>query len=410
MEINIGVCGPIRESKLVLPERGIVAIVGPNLSGKSLLEETLSSAAVAMALTSDGSVIGRLAERMLNNEGWYKAYSGDHVDPLEYLTMEMEYRDEEDYLSKLNKLSHEKGKFLGIKDYLMRTLFASDLCLSRDLQPWGDELAGRLRIEMEFDSGYIRASLPGKDPKRIGSSAIIDSVTLSLPSQPWGINVSSPNEFLRGYVTGEGALRPSILFAKVVTNSLRYEVEPSVLKELTGLLLISWKEISRFEVSEEEFYIVERRGEPCIGIGEAIYPWRISSEGVVNILAHWILARVLPLFKQEKKGALVGLEEPESHLDPYAAYLLPKFYAELVKKYDTVLVLSTHSEMFVKGLEDLVAEKILKPEQIKVYETYGEGGSFKLKQCTISEDGYIKDSRFTEIARRLLEVRLKGGR
>ena len=41
-------CGPIRNSVLELPERGLVVVIGPNLSGKSLLVSSLGGVFAAV--------------------------------------------------------------------------------------------------------------------------------------------------------------------------------------------------------------------------------------------------------------------------------------------------------------------------------------------------------------------------
>lgn len=84
------------------------------------------------------------------------------------------------------------------------------------------------------------------------------------------------------------------------------------------------------------------------------------------------ISQVLPLiiraFKPCKKEVLIIIEEPESHLHPYAhaqvaQLLFESFESDKNKKY----LIETHSQNFVLRMRRLVAEKKLKPEDLAIY-------------------------------------------
>ena len=395
----------------MLPERGIVIVMGPNMSGKSLLVASLGAAATAYLLTSDGRTIGTLAERLID-EVWSESYTGV-VDPLEYLSSipEIEYRDPKELLRRLDEII-AKGGALNTKSYLRRAILAAELCLSRGVAPWGERRYRPFTVKISLKGpegelrGYIVASLPGPDVKVQGTSALSSSVDLMLPEGLWGLNVGVPDKFLRMCYASEEK-SPAASFIKALMNVIDYSPPSRAYDKLLDLLLVSWKEISGYEVDRDDVVISKRGVEgPWISIGGVSFPWKYTSEGVMNLLAHWLILKILPLFKEEGRRPLIAFEEPESHLDPYAAYLLPQFYAELIKYSNAIIILSTHSEMLVKGLEDAVAKNVLSPEEVKVYETRGKYPSFTLVECRVREEGYVEESRLTKIAERLISGEL----
>jgi len=404
--IEIYTCGPLgKTEELKLPEKGSVAIIGPDLSGKSLIEGAISSAAFANTIIKDGKLfIGRLAERLVDDE-WDDLYS--LIDPMEYLSAEVEYREPEEYLKIIDEtIRRNSDNLIGAKEYLTRMAFVTDLCMSRGIKCWTEKNAKLTPIKVELRLGYryIKASLPAPNPKITGIKNITSLIVVEeLPGDIVGINIGSPNEFLKKLLSPHGG-SPSSTLAKILLKKYRIDPSPDVLNALLEVLLNSWKEISHYEVGEGELNFIEQKGEPGIKVRDKIFPWWMTSDGVINLLAHWYISRLLPILSEEGK-VIIGLEEPEAHLDPYVAYKLPEIYARLAKRYRAVFIFSTHSEMLVKGIENAVRRGALGKEEAIIYETVysKEQGAFTLKECPISEEGIIEGSRFTEIAWRMIE-------
>jgi len=419
-EVSISECGPLRDSRLVLPEFGVVLVIGPNLSGKSMLASSLGALAVAGVLTGESGVLGSLEDRLLGEEGlWadlYRIEGGvrderevNLLDPLDYLSALPELGS----LSKLDEYIRAQSNQVldGAREYLAITVFATEFCLARALNPWRRE-PGKPTLRMSIMSTLfgISAELPTDDPAHAGPQAL-KAVSLWGAEQVYGLNLSNPVSFVERYV-GLLTPTPSALLAKVVSRNLRPQVDPELYLELKEVLAKAWKEVSEAEVKVDDFDFAHTpEGEPALLLSgmKQPFPWNYTSSGIVNLIGHWLALGVLSVLRYGREGRmiLVSVEEPEAHLDPYAAYLLPRLYAKAAKKLGATFVVATHSEAFVKGVEDAVEEGLLKAESVKVYETVGGEKLFKLKELTVREDGAIEGSRFTRIAKLLLQRKLK---
>lgn len=399
--IEIDACGPLRGAELELPERGIVAIIGPNLSGKSLVEAAISSAAFATTVVKDGRLIDSLAKRLVD-EDWGELYS--LIDPMDYLTAEVEYKDPEDHLKTIDEIIRRSSDdLLGVREYLIRTALVTDVCASKGVGCWtGNHLPTPMNIELRVNHKTIRARIPPPDPGVVGIKEFSSSIWVEGFTEIVGVNMGSPNEFLKRIVArGKG---PSSELARIILEKYQPDLSPDVLREILGALISSWKEISSYDIDENELSFVKWKGEPAIMIGGEIFPWRMTSDGMINLLAHYYIARLLPILGREGK-VIVGLEEPEAHLDPYVTYKLPEVYGRLARIHGAILIFSTHSETLIKGIEGAMRRGTLGREEVRIYETVynKERRAFSLKECPISEEGIIEGSRFTEIAWKIIE-------
>jgi hypothetical protein len=420
-EFSVSECGPLRDSKLTLPERGMVLVIGPNLSGKSMLVSSLGSLAVAGTLTGDVGALGSLEDRLLGEEGlWadlYRIEGGvrderevNLLDPLDYLSALPELGS----LSKLNEYIRAKSNQVlnGVREYLAITVFATEFCLARALNPWRRE-PGKPTLKISIASTAlfgISAELPADDPTRVGPQAL-KAVSLWGAERVYGLNLSNPVSFVERYARLLTPT-PSALLAKVVNRNLKPQADPELHLELKRVLAKAWAEVSEAKMGVDDFEFAHTpEGEPALVLSdmEQLLPWNYTSSGIVNLIGHWLALSVLsPLrYWRRSRAILVSVEEPETHLDPYAAYLLPRLYAKAAEKLGAAFVVATHSEAFVKGVEDAVGEGLLKAESVKVYETVGSEKLFKLRELTVREDGTIEGSRFTRIAKLLLQRKLK---
>jgi len=109
------------------------------------------------------------------------------------------------------------------------------------------------------------------------------------------------------------------------------------------------------------------------------------------------IAQVLPLiiraYKPCDKETVIIIEEPESHLHPYAhAQLAQLFFDSILSDKNKRYLFETHSQNFVLRMRRLVAEGKLKPEDIALYYVdYDEDENVsKLEKIKVNEDGSVE--------------------
>lgn len=108
------------------------------------------------------------------------------------------------------------------------------------------------------------------------------------------------------------------------------------------------------------------------------------------------ISQVLPLiiraFKPCKEKTLIIVEEPESHLHPYAhAQVAQLFFESLSLDKNKKYLIETHSQNFVLRMRRLVAEGKLKPEDLAIYyvDFDEEKNESSLEQIIIDEIGRV---------------------
>lgn len=403
--VNITTCGPIKSAELTLPDRGIVAVIGPSLSGKSMLEAAISSYAMASTVVSEGVLLGTLAER-LNRGSWEELFSS--LDRMEYLTAVQEYRSSEDFIRRFDEVVESATDgVMNARGYLARMAFLIDFCAAKEIEPWGRGVPVALEVETFVNQSRIYAHLPVPDPKLVGLKVLAEHVVLEPASNILGLNIGRPTRFLRELYRNSGnetsSPYPSVLLARALLNDYRMQVQPSVYQKFKEILRESWEEISSLSIEDEELaFLMTKRG-PVVRIQNKIFPWEWTSEGFINLLAHLLLFELVELLAIESKKTIIGIEEPEAHLDPYVAYKLPTLYSLICEKRGVIFLFTTHSEALVKGIEGAVRDGYLSPDRVKVYETIGSEMAYTLKECPVTESGIIEDSRFTRIAWRVLK-------
>ncbi|RSN72533.1 MAG: hypothetical protein DSO07_08215 [Thermoproteota archaeon] len=409
MELEIRACGPLTGSKLTLPEQGLVLLIGPNLSGKSLLSVSLGSLGIAESLVSEWRLLDSLENRLLGAEGlWSSLYQveidGQNIlDPLDLLEQPISSLSELD-----DSIRKSSGYVLsGVQDYLRRTVFAVELCQSRGVNPWM-KVIEKPPFYINMTGPFsLDVKLPTRHPAEVGYGSFKE-IYISKTNIK-GLNISNPNEFLQNY---DNKRTPSSIFIRLVKKNLGLSPDPVLLDKLKKAVLRSWRELSSeiIELEDIEFMDHSVYGPSVTLKGKEeskFLPWKFTSSGMINIIAHWLILHVLPIFKLEDKKPLLSVEEPEAHLDPYTTYLLAELYAEIVRQYRAVFVIATHSEAFVLGVEEVLRKGVLKPEEVKVYETVGSEIGFKLEERKVSEEGFIEESRFTKMAWKIFRRELE---
>lgn len=107
---------------------------------------------------------------------------------------------------------------------------------------------------------------------------------------------------------------------------------------------------------------------------------------------HQVLPLVVRSFMVDVEPTLIIIEEPETHLHPAAHGILAERFVNsyLVDKNKNYLI-ETHSQNFVLRMRRLVAEGILKPEDLVIYyvDFEKENNESKLKKINVDEFGRV---------------------
>ena len=120
-----------------------------------------------------------------------------------------------------------------------------------------------------------------------------------------------------------------------------------------------------------------------------------NAEDTVNIVdVGFGVSQVLPVIVAllvAQPGQLVYIEQPEIHLHPRAQIALAEVFAEAANR-GVRIVVETHSELFLLGIQTLVAEDKLDPELVKLHWfTRNPDGSSKVTTAELDEVGAFGD-------------------
>jgi predicted ATPase len=86
-------------------------------------------------------------------------------------------------------------------------------------------------------------------------------------------------------------------------------------------------------------------------------------------------------------GQLIYIEQPEIHLHPRAQVAIAEVFADAANRGVRVVV-ETHSELFLMGVQSLVAEGKLAPDKVKLHWfTRQENGNTKITSADLDESG-----------------------
>ena len=133
------------------------------------------------------------------------------------------------------------------------------------------------------------------------------------------------------------------------------------------------------EIGEPKFYMtsVDKKSEVSASL--------VNDGFGVNQLVY-MLAKVL-----RPDAAIVCIEEPEIHLHPTAIRLLARELNDIVNKESNKrLLISTHSEQFIRAFTTLVAEGNLSPDDLALYLVTKEGKTSKFTRNEVNEKGQIE--------------------
>jgi predicted ATPase len=106
------------------------------------------------------------------------------------------------------------------------------------------------------------------------------------------------------------------------------------------------------------------------------------------------VSQVLPVIVAllvAQPGQLVYIEQPEIHLHPRAQVALSEIFADAANRGVRVVV-ETHSELFLMGIQSLVAEDKLDPSEVKLHWfTRNPDGSSKVTSAELDTTGAFGD-------------------
>jgi predicted ATPase len=88
-----------------------------------------------------------------------------------------------------------------------------------------------------------------------------------------------------------------------------------------------------------------------------------------------------------RPGQLVYIEQPEIHLHPRAQVAIAEIFADAANR-GVRIVVETHSELFLMGVQSLVAEGKLAPDKVKLHWfTRQDNGNTKITSADLDESG-----------------------
>jgi len=120
----------------------------------------------------------------------------------------------------------------------------------------------------------------------------------------------------------------------------------------------------------------------------------VSGNRWVNLLdVGFGISQILPIIVQGffmPKGSTLLLEQPEIHLHPRLQAELGTILAEIANQGKTVIV-ETHSEHIILRLQRLVAQRILRPEDVAIYFfSIKENGYTEVQRIGVDELGQLE--------------------
>jgi predicted ATPase len=100
-----------------------------------------------------------------------------------------------------------------------------------------------------------------------------------------------------------------------------------------------------------------------------------------------ILSLITQIFWSEPESVIM-VEEPEISLHPENQVLLHELFSEAITQGKQIIC-STHSPFFILALSKIVKKKLLKTDQIAIYEVHKDETGTKIKQLELNKHGFI---------------------
>lgn len=106
------------------------------------------------------------------------------------------------------------------------------------------------------------------------------------------------------------------------------------------------------------------------------------------------VSQVLPVIVAAlfaKRGHIVMVEEPESHLHPLAQSQLAELFAKISAERGVQFIVETHSEHLFRRMQTLIAKKELSLDKGAMYFVERDGKSAKLRTLALNEFGQVSN-------------------
>ncbi len=112
----------------------------------------------------------------------------------------------------------------------------------------------------------------------------------------------------------------------------------------------------------------------------------IVSEGFGTNQLTWLLYQLV----KTPEGGLAAIEEPETHLHPYAIARLGDVFVKIATQEDKQLLLATHSDHLLLSLLNNVAERKLAADDLAIYYFWPEDGKVAVRRQEVTPAGLVK--------------------
>lgn len=104
------------------------------------------------------------------------------------------------------------------------------------------------------------------------------------------------------------------------------------------------------------------------------------------------VSQVLPVIVAAlfaKRGHIVLIEEPETHLHPLAQSVLANLFAQISKERNVQFIVETHSEHLFRRMQTLMARQEIQSEDAVMYFVERDGKSASIRKLSIDEYGRV---------------------
>jgi len=405
MKFIVEEIGPIKNSVFELPSKGLVILYGPNASGKTLLSLCISSYFLSEFLVSCSHKLfgGSFIDRILN-EIWSRIYKAcDYEDLISSILglEEAETRKIEESIQYENVFR----KYAFHAEFL-RNIYIEDKFYKEE------EIDSRKLIKIAIYRAVFYGNKEYREPMINESVPLtIDKVSRLKIFQVneekcVGINITGraiDNLFKiieKGGAIEENTVLPSImlLYAVRFLKQISFEESFYVIRTLFKILADSSKIVKGIP---EDLNVMYESGRAYVKIHGKWISAELLSRGLKKIYMLYEVAKLLPWITEVEYKPILYIEEPESHLESIIVYKLPIFFAELIYRYDSIIIVTTHSPEVFYGIEKCLDEGILRSSDVYIYETVKEGDFFRLKRIKVY-DNVIEIPRLVKIAKNIL--------
>ena len=155
--------------------------------------------------------------------------------------------------------------------------------------------------------------------------------------------------------------------------------DPDVKRELSSLVS-SWAE--KFGIHDLNAGLLEEEL-------RAMYKDIATLDLALGSYGHRQLIAFLTQLIVAPRGSIIMIEEPEISLHPENQVLLPLLFADIIKRHDKQVIVTTHSSVLTLAVSDAVSEYGLKAEDVAIYHVTRDKNNFtKVEEVELTEEGY----------------------